>query len=357
MAQAAYADDTFKVHIYNKTTKEVLEAPIGYLPSSAGDAERARGVVARLEPSRMSTAEFRRLFIDAYENSTCGKPGETIGRKFFDKALAKNTIYMMITNAVPQLVLARGRSAQPTYENVRLARSFILARPEDIEEDMPRTNALYIDLICASERKGVVTARDNRLAGKSLMQVATAYAITRGYDEIALSAVPAQLITYTNWDFNYRATCDGEITAVPEELKKRVFVDKALAAATAEHAARVSEAKQAAETLATHRSRIARASSRAELRALEEEKAEAEDVLTEHAIYLEENKPFLRFMLQLRRAGLEHNHDYDKKKDAACKNPRLTVDEIKELGCEQDGYKMRKCNIRGGGGGGAEARR
>ena len=311
-------DDTFKVYIYDNTTgkENIKVAKLDFLHSSADNSEsieRAHSLVADLEDSTVERQFFLNLLVEAYAKGICGKPGLIINHDFFSHVLNRSPIIIVITTEkmVKPLPPPRSRgppiAAQPVFLKT-FARSFILAQPKEDSGD--GSISFYVDLICAKKRfdAGVLPPDDSRYAGKTLMQVATAYAISEGYEDISLSAVPELLLFYPKWGFEFRPSCHESALEIPEQLRRRPFVDTRL----------------------------------------EDEETKV------HPIYVEDNKPFLDFMLALREAGLEHEHPPVPKKgdstadgikkDAACKMA-LTTEELKEWGCEEDGYKMRKCNI------------
>ena len=300
-------DDTFKVYIYDSTSGsvDIKMSRIGFIPSSVDGSEsvaRANAAIYSLESSDVGRQFFLDLLTEGYLKGMCGRPGEIISKDFFSHFRDMAPIIIMITN---DKMFKPPRPPRTPFLKTFL-RSFILAKPEDVGGG---SNTFYVDLICAKARidAGGVVPDDTRYAGKTVMQVATAYAISKGYDEMALSSIPELLLLYPKWGFEFRTSCRKSALEIPDSLRRRRFLDT------------------------------------------------REDNPDENPIYAEDNKPFLDFMLSLREAGLEHEHpplpkkgastSTGLKKDAACKMA-LNPKELKEWGCEQDGYKMMKCNIR-----------
>lgn len=251
--------------------------------------------LADLTPYGLCTAEyFRKLILDAYDEGRLCANGpnpedpDAIGEYFLQEALKKNTVFVLLveesTSAPTRGVSTRKTNAAPK----NIVRGFALLDPHSPTD-------LYIDLICATRPRGVVTA--DAFSGRTLLKFILEFARVMGFESVSLSALPRVLNYYPKlgMDFNFRKSCRDPIVPVPEALLAKGV------------------------------------------------RLMGEDP------YAPENEAFRDFIYTLHEAGLEHSHEYDAEKDRRCKSVRGTksavLSELKRYECENDGFYMAKCNV------------
>lgn len=149
----------------------------------------------------------------------------------------------------------------------------------------PEPTNLYIDLICV---KGT-----GKFTGKALMKFTAEYAKAAGYTELSLSAIPPVIPYYPRLglQFKYRKTCRDAPVPVPKEVL-------------------------------CHRMSS-----------------------SDKNPYSAANKPITDFMVTLNHAGVEQVHE-NKQKETACRKKGITAEEMRKYRCDNDGYVLRKCNLR-----------
>ena len=289
------ADDTFKVYIYDSTSGaiDIKESRLDFVPLTADSSmnvERANSAVRDLEDSSVDHQFFLDVLSDAYDHGMCGTPA-AIDPPFFSHYRDTSPIIIMVTNEKMVVPMpprrARGAPYVPRQEPLpavkkTLARSFILAKPEDLHDG---TFSFYVDLVCADSRSDAWRdARDDtRNAGKTVMQIATAYAISKGYEEVSLSSIPDLLAFYPKWGFEFRSSCNESAVKIPAALRDKAFVNT------------------------------------------------RDNIPGEmNPIYAEENRAYLEFMHSLRRAGLEHKHA------PLGKDGEVTAGLTKDVACGMD---------------------
>ena len=350
-------EGSFKVFLYDKEDPVVYKSDFPYLAKGGDSVSRAAKVVSDFQRTRMQLNDLKALIKDAYASSVCGEKGN-ITQTFFADTLKDCTKYVVIANdvVVPKRATRSAVSHAELYDIKTVARSFLLASREPIKDT--ERSAFYVDLICGAPRHGGKhpSEEDSRYAGRNVMYVATEYALRKGYDEMALSSVAEKLSLYARWGFQGRPSCGSDAHYVPipaELLMKPFFTEDDYYKEAAKFVSSKASAQRAKEALVYLEDTKTERHSASEKGRRASQKVAAIRALESHAIYLEENKPFLDYMLDLRAAGLEASHGYDTlERQEACRykgggerERGERLNELKMHHCEQDGYKMRQCNI------------
>lgn len=208
-----------------------------------------------------------------------------INSRFLNDALAETPVIVLLIEQVEK-VSRRGVALQDVL------RGFVLANPRSAEN--PRD--LYINIICATRPAGEVSTPV--FSGRTLLKFMNEYARVNNFTALSLSALPRVLSYYPKLGFEFRKSCRDPPVPVPERLL-----------------------------------------------------AKGVQLVGEDP-YSDVNTPFRDFMLTLSEAGLEHDHDYSVEKDRGCKAVKdsripkeAKLSRMKDLGCENDGYYMAKCDI------------